>query len=346
MDAGAVDAAISTITAYQMLANPEEANGAVVQWFALYVLDVLLRSPHAQPVIAKLRGAGLDSFRYLLDHPLSLWKVMGMETAVLATRIAALVWGRDDGGGLCFKQEDVDKVVQQCGHRGPAAGFYPMTAAHGQPLLSLCVSDRNKELLLASDGFIPLLVDSLLLDPEHPRQENDTITGKTDWDSAKGPVQRDFAEACAQLSVYPKGCEALLQDPSVVEALRVVAEQGWEDEARAHAQNALVALGDRRPENAEKHIVDQKHIMMSYNWSSQEAVKRIVKELQTRNYHTWIDVDDMKGSIVDSMSIAVENAAVMLSAISLAYKESSNCRLEAQYGHAQVIASWPIAAGL
>jgi hypothetical protein len=56
-----------------MLANPEAAHGAVVQWFALYFLDVVLRSPHAQPVVAKLRSAGVDSFRYLLDHP--LWYV-------------------------------------------------------------------------------------------------------------------------------------------------------------------------------------------------------------------------------------------------------------------------------
>jgi hypothetical protein len=223
---------------------------------------------------------------------------MGLETAVLATRIAALVWGRDDSGGLCFNQRDIDKVVQTAGHRGPAAGFYPMLPTHGQSILSLCISDKNKELLLASEGFIALLVDSLLLDPEHPRQDNDTITGKTDWDSAKGPVQRDFAEACAQLSLYPRGCEALLEESSVVEALRVVAEQGWEDEARAHAQNALVALGDRRPEATEKHILGQKHVMFSYQWNSQEMAKRIVSELQTRNYHTWFDLENMKGRCV------------------------------------------------
>ena len=38
----------------------------------------------------------------------------------------------------------------------------------------------------------------------------------------------------------------------------------------------------------------------------------------------------MKGSTVDAMSDAVDNAAVMLSCISLEYKESANCRLEAQ----------------
>ena len=65
LDAGAVDIAISTMTAYQMLGKPEEASVAVVLWGAVYMLDILLSSPQAQPVVAKLRSAGVDSFRYL-----------------------------------------------------------------------------------------------------------------------------------------------------------------------------------------------------------------------------------------------------------------------------------------
>jgi hypothetical protein len=77
----------------------------------------------------------------------------------------------------------------------------------------------------------------------------------------------------------------------------------------------------------------------------------------------------MKGSTVDAMSAAVDDAEVMLSCISLAYKESSNCRLvstqaiwslqllviprkvsdrlrvclqEAQYGHQQEVEMVPL----
>ena len=45
-------------------------------------------------------------------------------------------------------------------------------------------------MLLASAGFIPLLVDSLLLDLDHPRMKNAAMQGVTDWAAAKGPVQR------------------------------------------------------------------------------------------------------------------------------------------------------------
>ena len=36
----------------------------------------------------------------------------------------------------------------------------------------------------------------------------------------------------------------------------------------------------------------------------------------------------MKGSTVDAMSDAIEGAEVMLYGVSLAYKESANCRME------------------
>jgi hypothetical protein len=191
LDAGAIDIAISTLTAYQMLGKPEAASVAGVQWGALYNLEILLSSPLAQPVVAKLRSAGVDSFRYILDTPLLLIPSIGWETSANATKIAAQVWGRDDDhGGLAFKQQDFEKILEAADHRGPAAAANPMTEYFGQAILSLCVSDLNKELLLGVTGFIPLLVDSLLLDPEHPRMTNAAMQGTTDWEAAKGPVQR------------------------------------------------------------------------------------------------------------------------------------------------------------
>jgi hypothetical protein len=165
LDAGAVDIAISTLTAYQMLGNPEEASPIAVVWGGLQLLDQLdLGSPHAKPIVDKLRSAGVDCFRYCLDHPLVLFKEFGSETGVTATKIAALVWGRDDalaegGGGLTFKQQDVNVVVQMAGHRGTFAEFWPMKPDHGLPILNLCVSDEQKDLLLASEGFVSLLVE-------------------------------------------------------------------------------------------------------------------------------------------------------------------------------------------
>ena len=72
--------------------------------------------------------------------------------------------------------------------------------------------------------------------------------------------------------------------------------------------------------------------MMSYNWDHQDVILRIVGSLQRRRYLVWVDTEQMKGSTVDTMALAVEGSEVMLIGVSRAYKESSNCRMEAQYG--------------
>ena len=59
-------------------------------------------------------------------------------------------------------------------------------------------------------------------------------------------VQRDIAEAIAQLAMFPPGKAALMQEPSMREALQHVATEGWDDEAQRHAQAALAALSDHR----------------------------------------------------------------------------------------------------
>lgn len=92
LDVGALDSVISALNAYQMLGKPEEANVIGMQWSMLNILEILLKSTHAAPIVSrKLRGAGADSFRYLLDNPLLNLPSVGFETGSQATRIAAMV---------------------------------------------------------------------------------------------------------------------------------------------------------------------------------------------------------------------------------------------------------------
>ena len=64
-------------------------------------------------------------------------------------------------------------------------------------------------------------------------------------------------------------------------------------------------------------------------WDSQVVIQRLNEWLIARGYVTWFDLTNMKGSTMDAMSDAIEGADVMLYGVSLAYKESANCRLEA-----------------
>ncbi len=100
---------------------------------------------------------------------------------------------------------------------------------------------RNKPLLLNNESFIPFLVDALLLDPAHPR--NEAAPDQKAW------CQMTHAASLAQLAVFPEGREALCRDPSVSDALRSVAEAGLCEEAQQHVP-----------------VQGQRHVMLSCEW--------------------------------------------------------------------------------
>ena len=90
LDAGVVDSAISMLAAYQMLGNPSEAN-AVGLLTCLFFLEIVLGSSQPEVIVRKLRGTGVETFRYLLDQPVLVLPDLGFESGVKATIVAALV---------------------------------------------------------------------------------------------------------------------------------------------------------------------------------------------------------------------------------------------------------------
>ena len=82
--------------------------------------------------------------------------------------------------------------------------------------------------------------------------------------------------------------------------------------------------------------------MLSYQWDAQGTIHRVNDSLMARGYLTWFDLTNMKGSTMDAMSDAIEGADVMLYGVSLRYKESANCRLEANYAHQQELDMIPL----
>ena len=148
----------------------------------------------------------------------------------------------------------------------------------------------------------------------------------------------DCAQALENLAVSKLGKEKLREYPDVIDTLRALETDGMSDTARQSASRALFELDEMTRQKTKKATVARggdgsevvEHVMISYNWSHQEMIKRINLALQRRKYRVWIDIEKMQGSTLEAMSAAVEEAAVVVLAISKAYKESANCRLEAQ----------------
>lgn len=158
-------------------------------------------------------------------------------------------------------------------------------------------------MLIQNENLIPLLLSSLILEPDHIRQGMPK--------KPKAGIQADGSECFQQLAVFKRGRELLLQHEALVfKALEAVAESGLSSEAQGCARGALIAL--RGVESMPASPIGAKHVMLSYQWSSQPTIIRINESLQRRGYATWLDIEHMKGSIMDCMSLAIEGAQVML----------------------------------
>lgn len=100
------------------------------------------------------------------------------------------------------------------------------------------------------------------------------------------------------------------------------------------------------------------HVMISYQWDSQSTMLKVKESLKEAGFKVWMDVENISqwspftaghihfslrvqnfklhdnnvyivllgGSTLEAMSLAIENAAVVLIGMSKKYKESPNCR--------------------
>ena len=75
------------------------------------------------------------------------------------------------------------------------------------------------------------------------------------------------------------------------------------------------------------------HIMISYCWANKELVKKVHAELVKMGLQVWFDEDEMHGSLIDRMAEAVEGSRAIVLCYSQNYKNSGNCRGEAQYAY-------------
>jgi hypothetical protein len=75
----------------------------------------------------------------------------------------------------------------------------------------------------------------------------------------------------------------------------------------------------------------KQHIMISYNSKSRAKCLEIKKELELKGFLVWIDVEQMHGSTLEAMATAIENSWCVLICMSESYKQSANCRAEAEF---------------
>ncbi|PFX17112.1 uncharacterized protein LOC111341315 [Stylophora pistillata] len=191
-------------------------------------------------------------------------------------------------------------------------GFSAREIAEG--LTQIAVNDNNKKTIVKC-GAIPILVNML----QNAKDDEERVNAcNTLWTLAfdeenKKNIKED-EHACAELRK--------LLTSNNREVKKAAAGALWEIEGKEkHAED--------KQQSVKKS--DAKHVMISYQWDVQKLVIQIKNKLQSDGFKVWMDIDEMGGSTLESMARAVENASVVLVCVSQKYKESPNCRSEAEY---------------
>jgi hypothetical protein len=144
-----------------------------------------------------------------------------------------------------------------------------------------------------------------------------------------------------QLCFDPRIAEHVREDAKLMKKIDSIKHSSSRFQLKANCANILWQLNNsnitekittaRVKSNSSFDNEDNKHVMISYNSASREACLRIKKELENLGYKVWIDVDSIHGSSLESMANAIEKSWCVLMCMTENYKQSTNCRAEAEY---------------
>ena len=189
-------------------------------------------------------------------------------------------------------------------------GFLAKELAEG--LSRLAINDTNKR-VLGEKGAIQVLVSII----------------KTSNDNSE---KASAVNALWVLAFDENNKKAITQDKETLDVLRRL-QQSDDPEVQKAAAGALWELEGKTARNSEMTKATGNHVMISYQWDSQEVLVEVKNRLQASGYRVWMDLEQMGGSTLEAMAKAVENASVVLVCVSHQYKESPNCRSEAEYAY-------------
>ena len=191
-------------------------------------------------------------------------------------------------------------------------GFSAKELAEG--LSHLAVNDNNKQ-ILGSEGAIRVLTSTLKTSSD---DEERASAAKALWMLAFDDSNKDIIrEGDGTVDIL-----RTLHHSQNAEVQKAAAGALWEIEGKTARDKA-----DKTKEGSGNHV------MISYQWDAQDVLVQVKNQLQANGYRVWMDLEQMGGSTLDTMAKAVENAAVVLICVSQRYKESPNCRSEAEYAY-------------
>jgi hypothetical protein len=117
--------------------------------------------------------------------------------------------------------------------------------------------------------------------------------------------------------------------------LEALAQQADSNASSSSSSSAAAAIGTTAAEA--QAVVDRRHVMLSYSWANKAQAIFLMKQLREAGYDVWRDEEGsnifgpLSHGTVEVMAKAVEMSSIVLICVSEPYKQSANCKLEAEY---------------
>jgi len=226
----------------------------------------------------------------------------------------------------------------------PAFGRTWETAGLVESLAKVAVNDDNKK-ILRSERFLPLLEEVI-----EQGMAEDSSNGSFSTLAANG------VHALLHMSFDPASFDWIAArnqdgDSTLLANLNRLAETDLSGRAGRDAGSLLFRLAGQdfssrnvspgqclAPDSADCG----RHVMVSYCWQQKEIVLEFCQVLRQMGMEVWRDEEGSKyagpieGSTLGAMAEAIDKASSVIVFVSRGYKESANCRLEAEYAYGGV----------
>lgn len=207
--------------------------------------------------------------------------------------------------------KDILKLLDKASHSANrrSLGFSAAEIACG--LMHVATNDENKR-LIGQHGGIHMLV-SMIKGPDEHVQERVA--------AMKALYMLSFDEANKEMIKTDHDTMALLHGLLTSE----------NKEIQQAASGVMWEIEGKKEHSGTSD--SEEHVMISYQWDTQLTMLRVKQELEVQGFTVWMDVEQMEGSILETMARAVEKSSVLLLAVSRKYQNSPNCRSEAEYAY-------------
>ena len=210
---------------------------------------------------------------------------------------------------LSFLITLLDEAWQSEDRRSTAL-FSAKELAEGLSHLAINDADKN---ILGQNGIIPVLI---------------SVIKTSNEDEEKASATR----ALWMLAFDDNNKKEIRQEEGAIDILHQL-QQSENPEVQKAAAGALWEIEGKTARHLERIESTGNHVMISYQWDSQEVLVEVKNRLQASGYRVWMDLEQMGGSTLETMAKAVEKSSVVLICVSERYKESPNCRSEAEYAY-------------